>query len=101
MGIPTIDISHFYEFEGLAEGSRYSDPSAERSQAINDLLTSIFTYGAFKITGHGIPGTTIQRVFESVRMGKPQYSLQSSHFANSDGRVQSFSTYTNVSKSPQ
>ncbi|KAK7911242.1 hypothetical protein PG985_013723 [Apiospora marii] len=65
MGIPTIDISHFYEFEELAEGSQYSDPSTERSKAINALLASISTHGAFKITGHGILGSTIQRVFES------------------------------------
>ncbi|KAK8001564.1 hypothetical protein PG991_013786 [Apiospora marii] len=67
MGIPTIDISHFYEFEEFAEGNQYSDPSAERSKAINALLSSISTYGAFKITGHGIPGNTIQRVFESTK----------------------------------
>ncbi|KAK8135705.1 hypothetical protein PG984_003645 [Apiospora sp. TS-2023a] len=65
MGIPTIDISLFYEFDDLADESLYSDPAAERRKAINALLNSASTYGAFKITGHDIPGSTIQRVFES------------------------------------
>ncbi|KAK7954641.1 hypothetical protein PG988_015335 [Apiospora saccharicola] len=65
MGIPTIDISLFYEFDELADESLYSDPAAERRKAINALLNSASTYGAFKITGHDIPGSTIQRVFES------------------------------------
>ncbi|KAK6833296.1 hypothetical protein PG987_007990 [Apiospora arundinis] len=65
MGIPTIDISLFYEYTNPQREGLYADPSGERTEAVNTLLASLSTYGAFKITGHGISGSMIQRVFES------------------------------------
>ena len=66
MGIPTIDISLFYEYENPSKGGLYDDPSVERTKAVNTLLASLSTHGAFKITGHGISGSMIQRVFDSA-----------------------------------
>ncbi|KAK8066620.1 hypothetical protein PG997_013367 [Apiospora hydei] len=65
MGLPTIDISLFYEFEDPSREGLYEDPLAERTKAINALLASLAAYGAFKIAGHGNPGTTVQRVFDA------------------------------------
>ncbi|KAK8017294.1 hypothetical protein PG993_013620 [Apiospora rasikravindrae] len=65
MGLPTIDISLFYEFDDPSRQVLYEDPLAERTKAIKALLASLAAYGGFKIVGHGIPGNTIQRVFNS------------------------------------
>ncbi|KAK6849221.1 hypothetical protein PG995_013054 [Apiospora arundinis] len=65
MGIPTIDISLFYEYANPPRDGLYVDSPVERTKAVNTLLASLSTYGAFKITGHGISGSMIQRMFES------------------------------------
>ncbi|KAK6858740.1 hypothetical protein PG995_005304 [Apiospora arundinis] len=65
MGISTTDISFFYEYANPSQEGPCADSLVERTKTVNALLTSLSTYGAFKITAHGISGSRIQRVFKS------------------------------------
>lgn len=58
-GIPAIDASILNE-----------EPSLERKKLLQLLVASFSTYGAIRITGHGLAASKIQRTFESVIKSK-------------------------------
>lgn len=54
-GVPAIDASILND-----------EPSIERKKLLQLLVASLSTYGAIRITGHGLAASKIQRAFESV-----------------------------------